>query len=1417
MGKRVIVCTSYGNGASPDGALSYSQLAKMPQHNVCDLSEEEEEDDDDNPFQLKKQQDVVIVPGIQKRISRRSRREMMQQKRLAEVQQEKEMSRRIIRSPQVELMRELTAAVKKVRSLQDPSTLSSFDTLLEEDNRSSCVTGVSSRNNNNVAAAGPGMMMMMATTLANELSQPLVAKKKKTRRSSKIRRGGGGVGVGDHHQLSNRQWRLGGAPAAAGSSDGARTLAAGCRITTQEIGGKHDNAAKGKEYRDGGPAADGRDRGGAAEAGGSVQAQAIVDLIGRREGNDRRCYDDDDESPQQCAPRRVEKEAYRYGDGGEGGQGDDEDDAENNARRLMMMSETRLLPCAPYPHHSFYVSELTSPAYDARTLQGLRDRQGQEEEERWLESQEEEGKHNSSVVQEESVEEEEEASSRMSNSASPFGRRGDPVKKKKKTTRQNGLNLRRVCSSSHVRRRSKSQKSSSGGGDCYGEEARLALTKNVDDEEPEVSSRLPRKQQPRRRGGLLLSLRCYWSRLLRKYKAKTKNKRLFFAFLRSRGCFFASCVFPVGKKKKRINKKENTKLQQQPQQRGARRNGSRSCAEEEEAAPASNNTTEKKKKKKKKSPSPPRPLHSYLGGVLQQGVADRDKNLQEMARSRRRAGERPSRRRSAAAVAISSQRKLSDDREGGPPQGFLAEKEEEEAQKAQEQEQGLQHQRLCHKYRPKSFKDLVGQTLVVRSLVSAITKGRVAPVYLFSGPRGTGKTSAARVFAAALVCLATEPHRRPCGLCKECTASFALNMSFHVREVNAANELEIEHMRALLSSMSSSPFPSHSRYQVFIVEGCDFLTPEMWRTFLKFLEDPPPDIVLILITTNPERLPLTATSRCQKFLFGKVKDAEIMSRLQMLAAKENLEVDVAALSLIASRADGSLRDAEGTLDQLSLLDNKVSLAIVQELVGLIPDDMLLDLLDLALSADAVNTVRCTRELLDLGVDALSLVAQLASLITNILGGSFDIHREMRSKGGFFRRDLCREEQHQLRQALKILLESEKQLRVSHDRPTWLTAALLQFAPDRSYVPSSVDTSMAPSPIAFETLETVIPREPYTPRLANFRDIEVHRHQAHYRHPQLQPQMSHMAYYQNEEERLQSLTPSEGRRCVQSVIAQSEAKVHPAHSPLLKARNSSSEEVLQSSSNLLYDGHQVLAKSCDFHLLGHGELKDLWTKVLHSYRSDVLRQLMQAEGSLVSLSVANDNTYAVAHVEFQHPEHKARAERLQSGTCHAFQVALGCPVELNFRLAKLQETILEDSKEHLQYDSIADSREDSPLSSSKKSELIGPISKVCAGKSLSKSSEVLGCPPDLKHGSLQIQQLEGTTGQPPVYSGNLDHQGFQSHRAGLDKADKIQSQTFKVHKPMKQKTLKLGSSRVEINSVWQQLKVFSTSLYHPAVR
>jgi hypothetical protein len=389
----------------------------------------------------------------------------------------------------------------------------------------------------------------------------------------------------------------------------------------------------------------------------------------------------------------------------------------------------------------------------------------------------------------------------------------------------------------------------------------------------------------------------------------------------------------------------------------------------------------------------------------------------------------------------------------------------------------------------------------------------------------------------------------------------------------------------------------------------------------------------------------------------------------------------------------------------------------------------------------------------------------------------------------------------LRRALKVLLESEKQLRVSHDQTTWVTAALLQFAPDQSYIPSSVDTSMVPSPVAFDTSETLSCRDPYTPRLLNFRDTEgKQHHQAHsLQHHQLPPQMLHMA--QVEEERPQSFTHSEGRMLhVPSVMAQSDAKVHPAQSPLRKGgdNNSSSDEIAQSSSSLLYDcSHGLLTTSSDFQLLARGDLEDVWTKVLHSYRSNVLRQLMQAQGTLVSLAVAKDTRNAIAHVEFRHPEHKARAERLQSSTCHAFQMALGCPVELKFSLASLQKTVLEDSKElPLRQDTIVDSHPNSSLSSSsEQSKLKAQISKASVqSNGVSKSSEAPDSPLHLDHHSSNCPlQLEGSTGQSPM-NPHILKVGSQmwQHSTGLIEPNKTQSQTLKVNKPLNLK----GASSVE---------------------
>jgi DNA polymerase III subunit gamma/tau len=307
---------------------------------------------------------------------------------------------------------------------------------------------------------------------------------------------------------------------------------------------------------------------------------------------------------------------------------------------------------------------------------------------------------------------------------------------------------------------------------------------------------------------------------------------------------------------------------------------------------------------------------------------------------------------------------------------------------------------LTQKYRPKNFREIVGQSVVVKSLSTAIMKGKVAPVYLFIGSRGTGKTSAARVFAAGLNCESLDYARRPCGICREC-GTMALNRSADVRELDAASNADLASMRAAMGS-----FTPAGRYKVFIVEGCDSLSADIWNAFLKVLEEPPTNVVFILITTDAEQIPATATSRCQKFHFSKVKEADIVTRLEALARKEGLAVEDGALALIAARSDGSLRDAEIVLDQVCLLDKTVSVALVRELVGLLPDAEILDLLDYALSADTINTVRTLREVLASGVEPLSLVSQLGTLIADILAGSYDVRREARGEG-FFNRNFCK--------------------------------------------------------------------------------------------------------------------------------------------------------------------------------------------------------------------------------------------------------------------------------------------------------------------------------------------------------------------------------------------------------------------------
>lgn len=239
------------------------------------------------------------------------------------------------------------------------------------------------------------------------------------------------------------------------------------------------------------------------------------------------------------------------------------------------------------------------------------------------------------------------------------------------------------------------------------------------------------------------------------------------------------------------------------------------------------------------------------------------------------------------------------------------------------------HQNLTQKYMPRMFEDLVGQNLVAQALSNAVVKRKVGVLYVFYGPHGTGKTSCARIFARALNCQSVE-HHKPCGICNSCIAH-DVGKNRNIREVGPANNLDYEGVMNLLNYVIAAQ--QSAQYRVFIFDDCDALSPDCWSAISKVIDRAPRRMVLVLVSSTLDVLPHIIISRCQKFFFPKLKDADIIYTLQRIVIKEDIEIDKDALKLIASRSDGSLRDAEMTLEQLSLLGQRISVPVVQELVS----------------------------------------------------------------------------------------------------------------------------------------------------------------------------------------------------------------------------------------------------------------------------------------------------------------------------------------------------------------------------------------------------------------------------------------------------------------------------------------------------
>ncbi|KAK4488996.1 hypothetical protein RD792_004787 [Penstemon davidsonii] len=371
---------------------------------------------------------------------------------------------------------------------------------------------------------------------------------------------------------------------------------------------------------------------------------------------------------------------------------------------------------------------------------------------------------------------------------------------------------------------------------------------------------------------------------------------------------------------------------------------------------------------------------------------------------------------------------------------------------------------LSQKFMPKSFDELVGQNVVVRSLLSAISKRRINSLYLLHGPPGTGKTSAARIFAAALNCLSSEIDRVPCGMCQECILFFS-GGSKDVKEVDPVKINRVQRCKLLIKNAEIPPV--YSRFKVYIIDECQLLHGKTWDTILSGIEGLPGHVVFIMVTPDLDKLPCVAVAKCQRYHFQKVKEVDIISRLGRICVEEGLDFDQDALKFIATKSNGSLRDAEMMLDQLSLLGRKITLSLVYEVNGVVSDDELLDLLYLALSNDASSTVKRTRELMRSRIDPLQLVSQLANLIMDILAGKFsDGVSDARRK--LLGTDNSEAEIQQLSRALKILSQTEKQLRISKNQITWLTAALLQL--------SSSGTSHDGTSDARSSMQTLHPQD-----------------------------------------------------------------------------------------------------------------------------------------------------------------------------------------------------------------------------------------------------------------------------------------------------------------------------------------------------